>query len=296
VKATKIITRRDFLRGTAGLLILGGLTPSLASAAGQEAAARVVVVRNEGVLNPGGDINAPTLQAMLDDAVKFLTGEGETGKAWGRLFRSSDVVGVKTNAWYHLPTPPQLESAIQSRLLEVGIEKGNVSIDDRGVLDNPVFSRATALVNVRPLRTHHWSGMGSCIKNYIMFVRTPSAYHGEGCSELGKIWTLPLVKGKTRLNILAALTPQFYGRGANFFDRRYVWPYKGLIVGTDPVAVDAVGAELLAKKRITFFGEDRPLDVAPVHIGVADKKYKLGVSDLSRVEIVKIGWKEAALV
>ena len=55
-----------------------------------------------------------------------------------------------------------------------------------------------------------------------------------------KVWTYPIVKGKTRLNILCALTPQFYGRGANFFDRRYVWPYKGLIIGTDPVAVDAI--------------------------------------------------------
>jgi hypothetical protein len=144
VKAKRVITRRDFLRGTASLLILGGITPSLASAAGREAAATVVVVRNERVLNPGGDIHVPTLQAMLDDAVRSLTGERDAGKAWGKLFRPSDVVGVKTNSWSHLPTPPQLESAIQSRLLEVGIEKGNVSVDDRGVLDNPVFSRATA--------------------------------------------------------------------------------------------------------------------------------------------------------
>jgi len=105
-----------------------------------------------------------------------------------------------------------------------------------------------------------------------------------------------VVKGKTRLNVLVALTPQFYGRGANYFDRRYVWPYKGILVGTDPVAVDAVGAELLRLKRIAFFGEDRELDVAPLHIAEADKKYHLGVSDLGRIRIARVGWMEGALV
>jgi hypothetical protein len=105
-----------------------------------------------------------------------------------------------------------------------------------------------------------------------------------------------MVKGKTRLNVLAALTPQFWGRGAHFFDRRYVWQYKGLIVGIDPVAVDAVGAELLKRKRVAFFGEDRALDVPPIHITAADKTYHLGVSDLSRIELVKLGWQEDSLV
>ena len=113
---------------------------------------------------------------------------------------------------------------------------------------------------------------------------------------LGRIWTFPIVKGKTRLNILSALTPQFYGRGANFFDRRYVWPYQGLIVGTDPVAVDTVGAHLLQAKRIAFFGDDRALDVTPHHITVADKEYHLGVSDLSRIQVVKLGWADGVLI
>jgi len=86
------------------------------------------------------------------------------------------------------------------------------------------------------------------------------------------------------------------GREPIFFDRRYVWPYKGLLMGTDPVAVDAVGAHLLQVKRIAFFGEDRTLDVPPVHIAVADKKYHIGVSDLKRIQLVKLGWMEDVLI
>jgi hypothetical protein len=217
-------------------------------------------------------------------------------QAWQKLFKKSDVVGIKSNSWNRLPTPKEVEDAIHRRLKAVGIPEEKIAIDDRGVLNNPIFLNSTALVNARPVRTHHWSGVGTCIKNYIQFVPEPSAYHPEACSDLAKIWGLPIVKGKTRLNVLCALTPQFYGRGASFFDRRYVWPYKGLFVGIDPVAVDALGAELLKRKRIAFFGEDRTLDVLPIHITVADKKYHLGVSDLSRIELVKVGWADDALL
>ena len=192
---------------------------------------------------------------------------------------------------------PAVESAVLIRHAEAVGERGAMNGEVlRGMLGNPIFLNATALVNVRPLRTHHWAGVGTCLKNYIQFVPDRPSYHPDGCAALGRIWTFPIVKGKTRLNVLSALTPQFYGRGANFFDRRYVWPYKGLIVGTDPVAVDTVGAHLLQVQRIAFFGEDRALDVTPHHIQVADREYHLGVSDLARIQLVKLGWTQDALI
>jgi len=71
---------------------------------------------------------------------------------------------------------------------------------------------------------------------------------------------------------------------------------KGILIGQDPVALDAVGARLLQLQRVTYFGEDRPLDATPKHIFVADEEYKLGVSDLRRIDIVKLGWMEGALI
>jgi len=292
----KIITRRDFLRVTAGVAMTATLGSGMMREARAEPTVKVVLIRNAEVLGPQEKVQEEVLKSMLDEAVRNLLGANQPLEAWQKLFKSSDVVGIKSNAWNRLPTPKGLETAIKRRLLDVGVAEKNIDIDDRGVLNNPVFLKATALVNARPLRTHHWSGVGTCLKNYIQFVPDPSTYHDEGCSPLGKIWTYPIVKGKTRLNILSALTPQFYGRGANFFDKRYVWPYKGLIVGIDPVAVDAVGAHLLQVKRIGFFGEDRALDVPPIHIMVADKKYHLGVSDLSRIQLIKLGWMEEVLI
>jgi len=292
----KIITRRDFLRVTAGTAMAATLGSGTLREARAEQTAKVVLIRNAEVLGPQDKVQEEILQSMLDEAVKNLMGTDKPTEAWKKLFKHSDVVGIKSNVWARLPTPKELEAAIKRRLLDAGVAGKNIDIDDRGVLNNPVFQNATALVNVRPLRTHHWSGVGTCLKNYIQFVPDPPSYHDEGCSPLGKIWTYPIVKGKTRLNILSCLTPQFYGRGANFFDRRYVWPYKGLIVGTDPVAVDAIGAHLLQVKRVAFFGEDKALDVPPIHIMAADKKYHLGVSDLSRIQLIKLGWMEEVLI
>ena len=292
----KIITRRDFLRVAGGTAMAAALGAGILGEARAEPTAKVVLIRNAEVLGPNDKVQGGILQSMLDEAIKTLLGTNDPLEAWRMLIKSSDVVGVKSNEWGKLPTPKELEAAIKRRLLDVGVAEGNMDIADRGVLNNPIFLKATALLNVRPLRTHHWAGVGSCLKNYIQFDPNRSSFHDEACAALGKIWTYPIVQGKTRLNILSVLTPQFYGRGANFFDTRYVWPYKGLIVGTDPVAVDAVGAHLLQVKRVAFFREDRALDVPPSHIIVADKKYHLGVSDLSRIQVIKLGWMEDVLI
>ncbi len=291
-----LVTRRDFLR-TGGQVGLGAaLGAALARGAGASEGALVVLVRDPEVLDPDGRIRAERLVSMLDQGVKLLLGREDVKEAWSGLVGSRDVVGIKSNVWHYLPTPRELEEAIVARLRGIGVSPERISVDDRGVRANPVFQNSTALVNVRPLRTHFWSGIGGCIKNYIMFVPNPSMYHADGCAHLGAVWKEPMVKGKTRLNILCAITPQFYGRGPHFFDRRYTWPYCGLIMSLDPVAADSVGARLLSVKRRDHFGEDKPLDVTPHHIEVADRTYGLGVSDPARIRLLRVGWTEASLI
>ena len=297
-RKSRVITRRDFLRGTAYTAFAASMGLGLSDAKDfrEEEKVKVVLVRDDKVIDPQGHINSEILQKMLDQGVSSLMEEENPLQAWKKLIRPTDIVGIKSNAWHPLPTPKELEVAIEKRVLEVGVPKKNVSIDDRGVLNNKVFLSSTALINARPLRTHHWSGIGGCIKYYIMFTSTPWLYHSDACASLASIWSKPAVKGKTRLNILSVIRTQFYGRGAHFFDRRFVSDYKGLLIGKDPVALDAVGARILQLQRVAHFGEDRPLDATPQHIFVADEKYKLGVSDLRRIELVKWGWMEGSLI
>ena len=296
MKKHKIITRRDFLRGTVYTTLGATLGSTLDRKARAEEKVKIILVRSENVIDPQGQIDRKILQKMLDDGVCGLLGEEKPIQAWRRLIKPVDVVGIKSNSWFNLLTPGELEEAIQQRIMDVGVPKKNIAIDDRGVLNNPIFKSSTALINVRPLRTHHWSGVGGCIKNYVMFVSTPWLYHSDACSPLASIWGKAIVKGKTRLNILSLIRTQFYNRGAHHFDRRFVSEYKGLLIGKDPVALDAVGARLLQLQRIGHFGEDRPLDNPPQHIFVADEKFKLGVSDLRRIDVVKLGWMEGVLI
>ncbi|UCF68449.1 MAG: hypothetical protein JSV80_03910 [Acidobacteriota bacterium] len=303
-RRTKKLTRRDFLLGATGVAALGAIgaaagereTSEKAAATVRPKRARVILVRDEKVLDEDGRLDAGRLEQMLDQAVSTLLDEQETSVAWRRLVAPSDTVGIKSNEWSYLPTPRELERAIRQRLINAGVAEDRIAISDRGVLRHPVFEKATALINVRPMRTHHWAGVGSLIKNYIMFTEQPSAWHGDSCANLAGLWELPQVKGKTRLNILVMLTPQFHSKGPHGFSRKYVWSYKGLLVGLDPTSVDATGLRIIMAKRREFFGADQPLYVSPKHIEVAEKKFGLGVADPSRIDLVRLGWSEQALI
>jgi hypothetical protein len=291
-----IITRRDFLKiGAAAAVggIIGLPRTATAAAVGKS---RVVLIRNKEVVGASGSIQAEVLEQMLDQAVTTLLGTPDPMTAWQQLVKPEDVVGIKSNVWYYLPTPRSLEAAIQGRLLQAGVKKENISADDRGVLSNPVFQRATALINTRPMRTHYWSGLGTLLKNYIMFTPRPSDYHDNACERLGALWHFPQVKGKTRLNILVMLTPQFHGVGPHSFSKEHIWNYCGLIVSTDPVSADATGARIIQKKRDDFFGARKPISPPLNHITAADTRFGLGNSRPEMIEVIKLGWDENILI
>ncbi|HOW85242.1 MAG TPA: DUF362 domain-containing protein [Candidatus Aminicenantes bacterium] len=303
----KPITRRDFLKAAAAAPLAGAARPVLRGAfpagpAGSGAGAapagkvRVVLVRDPSPIGAGGAPPAEVVQRLLDDGVRALVGEPDVAAAWRALIKPEDTVGIKTNVWRYIPTTAEVEQGLKRRVLEAGVAADRIAIDDRGVLRNPVFQNATALINARPMRSHHWAGVGSLIKNYIMFTPQPSAWHDDTCADLAKIWFLPQVKDKTRLNVLVMFTPLFHGIGPHHYAKEYTWEYKGLILSRDPVAADATGLRIIQAKRREFFGDDRPLQMNPHHIALADTRHHLGVSDPARIELVKIGWSEGILI
>jgi len=294
-----VLTRRDFLKTTssaaiAGALFLGTSRDAFSEEVGKKT--RVVLIRDNAVVDEAGKIDPNVVQNMLDTSVTALLGEKDPAAAWKRIVKPEDIVGIKTNNWGHLPTPEALELAIQKRVLEVGVSEKNIGIRDQGLLDDEIFKKATALINVRPLRTHHWAGVGTLLKNYIMFTPAPWEYHDDSCADLAKLWKLPLVEGKTRLNILVVMTPLFHGAGPHHFNPEYTWPYKGLLVGFDPVAVDSTGVRILVAKRKEYFKEERPLNPPPKHIFLADTRHHLGTADPEKIELITLGWDEGRLI
>ena len=294
----KLITRRDFMRA-GSCVAMGGLMgfPVVASSrAGNVKKSRVVLIRDENVFDVQGRLSKDRLLSMLDKAVQVLFNRDKPLAAWRNMVGPKDIVGVKSNVWHYLPTPRELEEGILKRLMDSGVKEEKISFDDRSVRKNPVFHDSTRLINVRPMRTHHWSGLGTLIKNYIMFVSWPARYHGNACEKLGSIWNKPAIEGKTCLNILVMLTPLFHGIGPHHFSRKYTWPYCGLIVSEDPVAADVTGAKIIQNKRDAFFGEKRPISPPPIHITAADTKFKLGNSHPDMIELIKLGWDRDVLI
>jgi hypothetical protein len=292
------LTRRDFLRGTAcaGLAATLGMSADLSWANNSEKGSRVVLVRDSELLDQNGRIDREILSHMLDRAVTTLFEKEDPLDAWGRVVKPDDIVGIKSNVWGYLPTPEEVEQAIRKRVMDREVPAENIGIDDRGVLRNDIFMNATALINTRPVKTHHWNGMGGCIKNYIMFVPRPEDYHPNSCADLGAIWNLPIVKGKTRLNVLVMITPLFHGKGPHHFNREYTWDYKGLLVGTDPVAIDSTARRILEARREEYFGEPRPLTPPTHHIEFADIRHGIGIHDPAKIELIKLGWQDGVLI
>jgi hypothetical protein len=290
--------RRDFIKACGAAAVLGAMHLSLPEGllALPKKKSRVVLIRDEHVLDRLNKPRSDVLARMFDDAVVKLCDAKDAASAWRTMIKADDRVGIKTNVWRYLRTPVPLERHAAKRIMEVGVPENHIAVDDRGVLGNEGFEKATALINMRPMRTHHWSGLGTLIKNYIMFVERPAEWHGDSCADLAGVWKLPHVNGRTRLNVLVMLTPLFHGSGPHHYDPKYIWRYNGLLVGFDPVAVDAVGARIIEAKRRAYFGEHRPINPPPKHISLAETRHGLGYADPAHIDLIRMGWKEDDLL
>ena len=140
-KSKRVITRRDFIR-TSSYIAMGGLMglPLTSRAAGTRGAkSRVVLIRDEKLTDGSGELQGDRLSDMLDRAMAVLLETSNHEATWQRLFKPDDVVGIKSNVWWHLSTPAALEEILQERLTEAGVSRTNIAVDDRSVLSNPVF-------------------------------------------------------------------------------------------------------------------------------------------------------------
>jgi len=294
----RVITRRDFLRVAAMTPFAGAFAYGFKISEKKEAVrrAKVVLIRDKNALISFKKPDPSVVQKMLDDSITTLLGEADPINAWKKLVKPSDIVGIKSNVWGPIPTTNEVEQALKKRIMDAGVSEENIGIDDRGVRRNPIFKNATVIINARPARTHHWSGMGGCIKNQIMFVPLPSAYHGDSCADLATLWYKHNLKERTKLNVLLMLNPLFHGIGPHHYSDKYVWEYKGILVSQDPVAVDATGVRILQAKRREYFNEERPLQPPAKHVYLADTRHNLGVSDPDKIELIKLGWNEGILI
>ncbi len=285
-----ILTRRDFVRDT----VAGVLSASLPACATQQKrsprSAAVILVRDQKALSTANQVDVRALRQMLADTLVQATGQRSERDAWRSLVKPADIVGLVPTP--HLnPTHKELIDTVRNSLVEASIPAANIRTAQGG----PEQARAcTALIALPALKAHWLTGIGTVLKNYIMYSGEPSRYHDENNARLGAIWNMPHVKGKTRLVLVDALRP-LCDKGPQP-DPRYMWNYNGLIAGSDPVAVETVCLKIITEKRQALRGEPWPLSPPPLCVAAADETYGLGTSKLSEIKIVRSGWDRDSLV
>ncbi|MBM3333286.1 DUF362 domain-containing protein [Candidatus Sumerlaeota bacterium] len=288
------LTRRDFLRdGTLGAVAFGVATSAshTSQAAAEGGKSVVALVRDEKVMNDQLAVDEAVLRKMLDEAVKTATGESSAAAGWKKLFKPDDIVGlVPTKALN--PTHEELVMAVTAALQEAGVPADRIQ-NVQGRKTEPV-EKCTALICMPALKVHQLTGLGTVLKNYIAFSGKGSSFHQEKNGDLGSVWLMPVVKGKTRIVIVDALRPLF-DRGPKP-DPKYQWNYNGLLVGTDPVAVEATGLSIIMAKRKAYKGETWELTPPPLCVAAADKQYGLGTSDPARIALKISGWDKDLLI
>jgi len=288
-----VLTRRDFIRGTVTATIGASIFPFNRSKT-EAAATRssiVTIVRDKNVMDTSLNIDQALLRDLLEQTLIRVTKQKNPRQAWLGLFKPDDIIGLVPTPFFYNPTHDELVDEVRNSLIDAGIPKDRIRLA-HGSPKHP--KECTALIALPVLKAHWLTGIGTVIKNYVMYSGNPRKYHFANSTKLGEIWHLPFVKGKTRLVLVDALYP-LCDKGPQP-DPRYQWAYNGLIAGTDPVAVETVCLKIITEKRKALRGEPWPLSPPPICVEAADKVYGLGTSRLENIKIEHYGWDQDLLV
>lgn len=285
-------TRREFLKQVAitGAAV-AGLPDVLEAAEGlagkPTAKSRVVIATDKAVLKGDGEVSTEILQKMLDQAIAKLTGSKTAAEGWRKLFKPSDVVGIKVNCLFGrgVSTRPEVVQAIVHGLISANVKPDNIIIWDRstndlvkvgykpntgagvkcygddgdwgpviehgafkGRITKVIHEKVTAIINAPILKTHGLTGISNALKNHYGSFDNPGSHHSNHCNPaLADFNSIPQVKNKTRLVVVDALRPQFDGGPGFKGDAQ--WNLFSLMVGTDPVAIDYQGLQIIQKQR-----------------------------------------------
>jgi uncharacterized protein (DUF362 family) len=290
---------------------------------------RVARARRPDVVDSAtGAVRVDRLRELLGKAIASATGTGSPTAAFRRLFRATDVVGIKVNtlAGRGLSSHPELVLMLADWLKEAGVRPSNIIIWDRsdreleaagftlnrrgdgvrclGTNDDydwtprewgpggSCFARLlveqiTALINVGMVKDHDLSGVSAGLKNFYGVVHNPNKYHDNGCSPyVAHLAAHPLIKDKLRLTVLDGLVAQCHGGPAR--SPRWSWPWGGVLVSTDPVAVDAVARQTIEERRRELALKSLAEDGREPKWLADAARLGLGEARLDRIQVVDV--------
>jgi uncharacterized protein (DUF362 family) len=314
------------LGSTLAAIKLGdGRAVALPSASAEPGRSRVVIARDARIRSGGMGFDSARLAQLLDRALQASFGCDSPIEAWKKVVRPGEVVGLKVNCLGGRgnATHPELVEAITERLRQAGItemviwdrqnsdlERARFKIAEHGsgvrcfgndVLgfedDLATFGKAgsllcrtltqvcDAVINLPVLKDHGIAGVTLALKSMFGAIHNPNKYHSNACDPyVADVYALPPIRQKVRLHICDGLNAQYDG-GPSFMPQ-WMWPFNGLLVSRDPVALDYVGWKIIEKKRLEVGAPSlREQKREPAYISTAaDAEHRLGTCDPQRIE------------
>jgi uncharacterized protein (DUF362 family) len=150
-----------------------------------------------------------------------------------------------------------------------------------------VTRQVTALVSVPVLKHHDLAGLSGSLKNFYGAIHNPNKYHEDNCSPfVGDVVRYKHIGPKLRLAVFDAIEAQYHaGPGKH---PGFSWPFGGLLVSRDLVAIDRIAAEIIDQKRVEKGMKTLAQDQRPITHVLTAAERGLGTADLSKIERLEL--------
>jgi uncharacterized protein (DUF362 family) len=273
-------------------------------------ASKVCLVRVERKMSPQSD-NSEIIGRMIDEGIKYVTSGEAPEKYWSKNFRKGEKVAIKVSAVINrqINFGPQIAGEIIRNLKSAGIKEEDIFIyerdsrslkiagykvntggkgvqiygndeggycgheDSHGKFKDSfcnVIDKADALINMPILKAHTLTGVSIALKNHYGSFKSPEKCHANGCDPyIADVNATKTINSKHRIVICDAMRVLY--AGGPEFDPNYTEDYNGIIVATDPVAVDALGADIVKRLRKASGKKPLPYYAQPKYIETAAK-------------------------
>jgi len=184
-----------------------------------------------------------------------------------------------------------------NRIRVIGTDDKQVGYDDTllayGVvktrLSNLLTRTCDCMINVPILKDHEGAGVTLALKNMYGVNNNPNTlHHNNCCPGVADLNMLAPIRSKFRFIVADAMTACF--EGGPGFRPQYTWKYNGIMVASDPVAIDHTAWQIIERKRAerglkTLADSGRP----PKYIAVAaDAQHRLGTNDPNRIALLEV--------
>ena len=147
--------------------------------------------------------------------------------------------------------------------------------------------RATVLINLPVLKDHGICGLTASMKNNFGLVHNPNKFHLNGCDpHVAEVNARPLVRKKQKLVVCDALRVQVEGGPA--FHPAHAVTYGGILLATDPVALDMIAWGVLEQLRKKRKLPSLPADKRKPAYLLTAAKMGLGVGDPKKIDLVEL--------